>query len=72
MINLIQSEVAAAKPPRKERGKMGYGNIRGGRLIQEIAEIIDEYCKRYEPEFFITDVDKELAERGLSLDIKWN
>lgn len=51
---------------------MGYGNIRGGRLIQEIAEIIDEYCKRYEPEFFITDVDKELAERGLSLDIKWN
>lgn len=59
--------LAANKNP-----KMRYGNIRGGRLIQEIAEIIDEYCKRYEPEFFITAVDKELAERGLSLDIKWN
>jgi hypothetical protein len=52
--------------------KMRYGNVRGGRLIQEIADIMDEYCERYEPEFFITAVDKELADRGLSLDIKWN
>lgn len=52
--------------------KMKYGNIRGGRLIQEVADIISEFSERYEPEFLITAVDKQLSDRGLSLDIKWN
>ena len=47
----------------------GFGNLRGGRLVQGSADLISYLVNRYSGEFADTALDKMLADRGLRLDL---
>lgn len=49
----------------------GHGNIRGGRTVLRAAEIFREYAGRYGADCVEAKLDREMAERGLSIEVKW-
>ena len=50
--------------------RRGYGKKRCGETITDIFELLDYYTERYGSECVVTVAKKELADRGIVLEIK--
>lgn len=53
----------------KANDEYGFGNIRGGRLVQGSADLISYVVNRYSGDCAETALDKMLSDRGLRLDL---
>lgn len=50
--------------------RRGYGEKRCGETITDIFDLLDYYTERFDSEYVVTAAKKELADRGIFIEIK--